>query len=118
MNDQDQSKTEVGGAVASRNLFSAGKPFENEEGRLIKILTGSAALAKACQDSFDYAMKLRTGEVINFSFARVLNKEWVHLYIKPMDEQPRENRIAYPADRGVDVRLADIVWVMDAPLGS
>ena len=91
--------------------------YDNEEAQL-GILTGSAALAKACQDPFDYAMKLRTGEVIDFSFAKVLNKEWVHLEIKPMDEQPEANRIAYPADRGVDVRLSDIVWVMDAPRGS
>lgn len=118
MNDQDQSKTEGGGAVASSDLLAA-DPFENEEGRLIEVLTGSAALAKACQDNpFDYAMKLRTGEVIAFSGAKVLNREWVHLDVKPMDDQPEENRIAYPAERGVDVRLSDIVWVMDAPLGS
>lgn len=90
----------------------------DEQYELIKMLTGSEALAKACQDPFDYAMKLRTGEVINFEFARVLNKEWVHLGIKPMDEQPETGRIAYPADRGVDVRVSDIVWVMDAPRGS
>ena len=106
MNNQDQSKAEDWGV------------YENEEGRQIEILTGSAALAKACQDPFDYAMKLRTGEVIYFSFAKVLNKEWVHLDIKPMNEQPLANRIAYPAHRGVDVRLSDIVWVMDAPRGS
>jgi len=90
----------------------------NENGRLLQILTGSAALAKACQDCFDYAMKLRTGEVINFSFAEVINNEWVHLTLKETNEQPIANRIAYPADRGVDVRMSDIVWVMDAPEGS
>lgn len=118
MNNQNQTKTEGGGAVAYSDFLAAGEPYENEEGRLIEILTGSAALAKACQDPFDYAMKLRTGEVIDFSFAKVLNKEWVHLDIKPMDEQPKAKRIAYPAERGMDVRLSDIVWVMDAPRGS
>lgn len=63
-------------------------------------------------------MKLRTGEVVAFSFATVLNNEWVHLDVKPMDEQLDDNRIPYPADRGMDVRLSDIVWVMDAPNGS
>lgn len=90
----------------------------NEEAMLLEILTGSPALAKACLDYFDYALKLRTGEVIYFWSAKVLNKEWVHLELKPEGEQPEENRIAYPGDRGVDVRLSDIVWVMDAPMGS
>jgi hypothetical protein len=35
-----------------------------------------------------------------------------------MKDQPEQNRIAYPADRGLEVRIADIVWVMDAPEGS
>ena len=91
--------------------------FENEL-RMVEVLVGSAALAKACFDEFDYAMKLSTGEVIDFSSAKVLNKEWVHLVIKPMKDQPKVNRIVYPAERGMDVRLADIVWVMDAPQGS
>jgi len=89
-----------------------------EDARRLEMLVGSAALAKACQDPFDYAMKLRTGEVIDFTEARVLNKDWVHLEIKPPDEQPKANRIAYQAVRGIDVRLSDIIWVMDAPRGS
>lgn len=92
---------------------------DEEWGKLVETLTGSAALAKACYDNpFDYAMKLRTGEVIAFSGAKVLNPEWVHLDVKPMYDQPEENRIAYPAERGMDVRISDIVWVMDAPQGS
>ena len=109
---------EGGATVHSSGLLASGEPYKDIQVRLIKILNFSAALAKACVDPFDYAMKLRTGEVIDFSFATILNKEWVHLDINPMDEQPKENRIAYPAERGVDVRLSDIVWVMDAPRGS
>lgn len=113
--------------MKTTKLQTNGKTQESEsltddpgtgECRLLEVLVGSHALAKACQDYFDYAMKLRTGEVINFSFAEVLNGEWVHLEIKPMDEQPETNRIIYPAERGMDVRISDIVWVMDAPLGS
>lgn len=92
--------------------------FESESTRIIEVLAGSEALAKACEDPFDYAMRLRTGEVIAFSSAQMLNEEWVHIDLKPLNEQPLENRIAYPADRGMDVRLSDIVWVMDAPEGS
>lgn len=93
--------------------------FEDSE-KLVRALVGSPALAKACFDSpFDYALRLRTGEVIAFSGASVVNREWVHLEAKPPDEQPEGgHRIAYPAARGVDVRMADIVWVMDAPNGS
>lgn len=91
--------------------------YKEDEKHLVAIV-GSKALAKACLDSFDYALKLRTGEVIFFSEATVLNREWIHLEVKSMEDQPTSNRIAYPAMRGVDIRLSDIVWVMDAPMGS
>lgn len=95
------------------------EPFENEEGRLIEIITGSSALAKSCQDApFDYALKLRSGEVIAFSGAKLINKEWIHIDVKPSSEQPPHNRLAYPAERGADIRISEIVWVMDAPTGS
>lgn len=115
MNDQNPTKPEGECSDSSIDFYL---DKAKEEFRQIEILTGSPALAKACFDDFDYAMKLRTGEVIYFSTANVINKEWVHLHLKPMDEQPKANRIAYPAERGVDVRMSDIVWVMDAPLGS
>ena len=82
-------------------------------------MLGSYALAKACQDdSFDYALKLRSGEVIRFVGAYVLSPEWIHLFVMPKRCQPENNRLPFLADRGVDVRIADIVWVMDAPEGS
>ena len=102
-----------------RALEEMSKEEKNEEEcKLNQNLVGSSALSKACFDHFDYAMKLRTGEVINFSDAKVLSGDWVWINVKPTDEQPTENRIAYPAERGMDVRLSDIVWVMDAPCGS
>ena len=82
-------------------------------------LLGSYALAKACQDDcFDYALKLRTGEVIRFTGARVISPEWIHLDVMLMRYQPDQDGLPYKADRGIDVRIADIVWVMDAPEGS
>jgi hypothetical protein len=83
------------------------------------MLLGSKALAKACVDNpFNYALKLRTGEVIAFCGAEIISPGWVRLEVFPMECQPDGHALPYPADRGVDVRVADIVWVMDAPEGS
>lgn len=83
------------------------------------MLLGSYALTKACLDDyFDYALKLRTGEVIRFTGAKVISPEWIHLDATPLYGQEENNGLPFPADREVDVRIADIVWVMDAPEGS
>ena len=93
--------------------------LEEDCDNLTLMLVGSDALAKACQDNyFDYALKLRTGEVIRFTGARLISPGWVHLDVMPKHSQPEDMRLPYPADRGVDVRLTDVVWVMDAPEGS
>jgi hypothetical protein len=78
------------------------------------------ALAKATVDPFTYALELRDGTVIVFMSA-TLHGEWVHL-----DELENPSEISaqgkktrpFTFDRGLDVRLADIVWVADAPWGS
>ncbi len=89
----------------------------NENERLATAILGSPALVKACFDTFDYALKLRTGQVIRFGSARIINTEWVHIDLEGLDQKPGFS-LEFPADRGVDVRIADIVWVMDAPEGS
>ena len=90
-----------------------------ERQKFVQIIVGSDALTKACHDNcFDYAAKLRTGEVIRFCGASVINSEWIHLDLVSYLKQPTLNRLPYPAERGIDVRIADIVWVMDAPEGS
>jgi hypothetical protein len=99
-------------------LFDHIEHFEVLCNKLTKLLVGSHALAKACSDNFDYALKLRTGEVIRFSEARLISSGWIHLDVMEPDCQPAGPSLPYPADRGVDVRIADIVWVMDAPEGS
>jgi hypothetical protein len=90
-----------------------------EREKMIRMVVGSNALAKACTDcSFDYAVRLRTGDIIRFVGAEIINSEWIHLDLGNCLNQPTSNRLAYPAERGIDVRIADIVWVMDAPEGS
>jgi hypothetical protein len=93
-------------------------PFECDCNRLAEMLLGSHALAKACSDPFDYALKLRTGEVIRFVEARIISPGWINLDVVPAHRDRAGNNLPYPAGRGVDVRIADIVWVMDAPEGS
>jgi len=101
---------------ATDTCFDSNDPNGDGDGPRIEMLCGSKALAKACQDPFDYALRLRTGEVVLFTEAWLLNKEWVRLEVKPT--QPPRQSLPYPAPRGIDVRLSDIVWVMDAPEGS
>lgn len=86
--------------------------------RITTLLVGSKALAKAIHDPFDYALRLRTGEIVAFEFAEIIDKDWVRLTLKPHNNQPPKTRLPFPAPRGIDVRLSDIVWVMDAPEGS
>ena len=74
----------------------------------------SGALQKACDDEFMYALKLRSGDVIEFASATILTGGiWIHLNgVVTNKNQP------FLADRGMDVRISDIIWVMDAPHGS
>jgi len=74
-------------------------------------------MSKATYDTFDYALKLRTGEVIRFAFATRSGKKFLHLDVDGC-EQPKPWPDGFNAERGIDVRLDDIVWIMDAPHGS
>lgn len=76
-----------------------------------------ASLIKACYDYFDYALSLRTGETIRFSEAKICGK-WVHLTINADLDSNDSNGSGFSLDRGLDVRLSDIVWCADAPNGS
>lgn len=82
---------------------------------LLEHLLGSHVLAKACVDPFSYALKLRSGEIITFTEARFVNPGWVWIDFCPLDEQPTGYGIPFDTERGIDVRLDEIVWVMDAP---
>lgn len=86
------------------------------------------ALAKAVFDqSFDYALRLRTGEMIEFVGATPRPGGWVYLNVEyhydPVSRthskgQHQTAKHPYLFARGVDVRVSDIVWVADAPNGS
>lgn len=74
-----------------------------------------AALSKAVSDNpFQYALMLRDGTIIEFAGATLPSDGWILL-----DEPKIVNR-GYEAcfDRGLEVRLAEIVWVADTPHGS
>jgi hypothetical protein len=93
------------------------RQLDMEEKRILRFVK-SPALAKSCMDPFDYACRLRTGEVVFFEGATIVNKEWITLTLKPQESQPKFDCLKYPGPRGIDVRISDIVWVMDAPNGS
>ena len=79
-------------------------------------------LIKSMMDPFDYALKFRSGEIVRFECADAIGGGWVRLTLKYWDDPSmgvgKDDRIAFPAPRGVDVRISDIDWVMDAPMGS
>ena len=78
------------------------------------------SLWKATMDPFRYAAKLRSGEVVEFE-AATIDGEWVRLYAgghPPYEERFPSGVFGFPCPRGVDVRIEDIVWCVDAPLGS
>ncbi len=78
-----------------------------------------ASLIKADCDPFDYVLGLRTGVVIHFHKARI-SGEWVTLYTdrRMCDVPGTVQTLPYPFERGIDVRISDIVWCADAPFGS
>lgn len=80
----------------------------------------SPSLAKACVDPFDYAIKLRTGETFRFTQAHYSGGDFVTLDAGShwVYDRTIKSATGYPAPRGIDVRISDIVWCMDAPEGS
>lgn len=80
------------------------------------------SLIKACCDPFAYALGLRDGTVIRFEQASIcgefasltLHDDWMRWHMP----DPPHHGLPYPCPRGVDVRIADIVWCADAPSGS
>lgn len=86
-------------------------------------------LCKALDDEFFYSVGLRDGTVIKFTSARCDDTyEWVTLLGIPVDEKGEPCDEGYmpigyrdinaPCPRGIVVRVADIVWAVDAPDGS
>lgn len=107
----------------SRRMLLEQREFE-DVGLTLKRLEGelgSPALAKACLDPFDYAVKLRSGEVIRFHQAEWHGNGWLTLKGQEgigIEPTPGSPALPFCASRGVDVRLTEILWAMDAPPGS
>ena len=73
------------------------------------------SLLKACGDPFEYALRTSWGATIAFSEAFV-HGEWVHLKLTmgaDYDLIGYEYKWPLGMERGVDIRVADIVWCCD-----
>lgn len=76
------------------------------------------SLAKACCDPFDYALQLRDGTILHFTSAYA-HGAWVNIQFGGFtDHIPPPEMGGFSFERGVDVRVSDIVWCADAPNGS
>jgi len=71
------------------------------------------ALRKACSDYFDYALKLRDGTVVCFSQAYIQGEfaTLTDCSTNPSSYALENPMVPFP--RGLDVRIADIVWCAD-----
>ncbi len=90
-------------------------------------LTVPSSLIKAAIDHpFDYALGLRSGHVIRFDGCQ-FHGQWVTVTL--LDPNLEDWNVSkgimgpvlgtpYTFDRGIDVRLDEIVWCADAPQGS
>jgi hypothetical protein len=100
------------------------------EDERLRALGWPDALMKAVNDSYRYACQLRTGVVVAFERAAVVDAAgcWVRLHSSAFETMPAvtvqlttasENVTArhLTFGRGLEVRVADIVWVADAPDG-
>jgi hypothetical protein len=85
------------------------------------------ALAKATHDSYDYAIGLKDGTVIFFERATSCggNHEWVSLWFQSLHDGTTAYHRSFNKthgiggnDRGLEVRVSEIVWASDAPYGS
>lgn len=85
------------------------------------------ALIKAVNDPFDYALKLKDGSLIFFEYVVPIGRgnEWVSIYFQDIHkggdvwEWSFNHRFRIGGnDRGLQVRVSEIVWVADAPYGS
>lgn len=76
-------------------------------------------LIKATCDPFHYAMGLRGGMVLEFESAEPqANGLFVRLHRAEEGSRVGRGHFPFNTDRGLDVRVSEIVWVLDAPHGS
>lgn len=83
------------------------------------------ALTKALSDQFTYMLMLKNGAMIEFESAElqgdyppVSADHWVRLHGVKMIQPAIKGEDPINFERGLDVRVSEIVWVVDAPYGS
>jgi hypothetical protein len=81
---------------------------------VVEAAEGSRVLAKAQEDTFIFACRLKTGEAFTFEHAEV-EKNWVHFQgLRHLEGFPEPQRQASPEiERGLDVQKDTIAWIMD-----
>lgn len=99
-------------------------PFEQHH-EVLKSAGWPDALIKATFDSFEYALMLKTGAVLYFTDATpICDGSWVALTLDRVHcEVPdtwSSSSVCVPPffERGIEVRVSEIVWVADCPYGS
>lgn len=109
-------------AANNVTLIRVGK-MDPAEATLVLVARGwPPALAKATVDPFFYAVGLRGGAIIHFESAELIDDdhtEWVSLRGCPENlrlELDHGHDMTF--ERGLEVRVADILWAADAPYGS
>ena len=85
---------------------------EGERAELMRLMHGSGwprHLVRAVFDNHTFRVKLRTGETYDFDYAEAgVSLTWVRLF-----GCSGEGLKEHWTERGVDVRVADIVWIAD-----
>jgi transcriptional regulator with XRE-family HTH domain len=78
------------------------------------------ALEKATCDPFNYALGLRNGAVITFTEATLTAAGWVLIAEPKILAGPGASvyERSFTFERGMEVRVDEIAWVVDAPWGS
>jgi hypothetical protein len=88
----------------------------------LELICGSGHLAKSCCDYFDYLLKLKSGEIIFYREAEIVSDKFIRLKQAKFINNIKIDVYGYESDliteRGIDVAISEIVWVIDAPLGS
>ena len=90
--------------------------YKKDPKYLTDHLNWPSVLTKAIIDEYMYMLKLKTGEVYAFENAKYINDEFVWIattfHVGPYEEM----KIPEPSiffDRGMEIRISDIVWVAD-----
>ena len=68
-------------------------------------------LCKLTMDHFTYLVGLKSGRVLKVEHGTKITEKWIRF-------MPDEDLCGYPCPRGIDVKISEIEWIVDAPEGS